>query len=163
MWSSERRTLLALLGAATLGGCGFQLRAPPSMAFRSIALAGFPPRSSLADDLKRALARSTRVTDKASEAEVVLQSLADERSKSVVASTSAAQVRELRLRLKFGFKAQTPAGRDLIAPAELLLTRDLSYSETAALAKEQEENELYRDMQADVVTQVLRRLAAIRL
>jgi LPS-assembly lipoprotein len=133
------------------------------MAFRSITLAGFAPRSSLAEDLKRALARSTQVTEKTAEAEVVLQSLADERGKSVVASTSAAQVREFRLRLKFGFKAQTPAARELIAPTELLLTRDLSYSETAALAKEQEENELYREMQADVVVQVLRRLAAIRL
>lgn len=163
MWSSERRTLLALVGAGLLGGCGFQLRAPPSMGFRSIALTGFAPRSSLADDLRRSLARSTQVTDKPAEAEVVLQSLADERSKSVVASTSAGQVREFRVRLKFGFKAQTPGGRELIAPSELLLTRDLSYSETAALAKEQEENELYRDMQADVVAQVLRRLAAIRL
>ena len=69
----------------------------------------------------------------------------------MVASTSAAQVRELQLRVKFSFRAHTPAGRELIPRAELLLARDLSYSETAALAKEYEEAELFREMQSDVV------------
>jgi LPS-assembly lipoprotein len=163
MWSSERRFLLTLLGAGALAGCGFELRRPPALAFRSIALAGFAPRSALADDFRKALARGVLVKEREADAEVVLQALADERSQSVVASTSAAQVRELRLTLKFRFRAHTPAGRELIAPDELLLTRDMSYSETAALAKEQEENELFRVMQNDVVAQVLRRLAAIRV
>jgi LPS-assembly lipoprotein len=50
-----------------------------------------------------------------------------------------------------------------MAPATLLLSRDMSYSESAALAKEQEEAEFYREMQTDVVLQVMRRLASIRL
>jgi LPS-assembly lipoprotein len=133
MWSSERRRLLTLLGAGALAGCGFELRRPPALAFRSIALAGFAPRSALADDFRRSLARGVQVKEREADAEVVLQALADERSQSVVASTSAAQVRELRLTLKFRFRAHTPAG------------------------------ELFRAMQTDVVAQVLRRLAAIRI
>jgi LPS-assembly lipoprotein len=43
----------------------------------------------------------------------------------------------------------------------ILLSRDMSYSETAALAKEQEENLLYRAMQSDIVAQVMRRLASV--
>jgi LPS-assembly lipoprotein len=39
----------------------------------------------------------------------------------------------------------------------------MSYSESIALAKQHEETELYREMQTDIVAQVLRRLAAIRL
>jgi len=81
----------------------------------------------------------------------------------VVASTAAAQVRELQLRLKFNFRVRTPGGRELIPRAELLVSRDLSYSETLALAKEHEENELYREMQSDVVAQVLRRLASLQV
>jgi LPS-assembly lipoprotein len=95
-------------------------------------------------------------------ADVVLQALEDARERSVVASTSAAQVRELQLRLRFVFRADTPAGRELIPRVELLLARDLSYRETAALAKEQEEAELFREMQVDMVLQLLRRLAAVR-
>jgi LPS-assembly lipoprotein len=166
MWSSEagaRRALLAAAGGLLLAGCGFELRRPPQMPFQRLALAGFAPRSPLAEALRRALAPGVDVKERAADAQVVLHALADERGNSVVAQTSAAQVRELRLRLRFAFRAETPAGRELIAPGELLLTRDMSYSETAALAKEQEEQELFRAMQADVVQQVLRRLAAIRL
>ena len=152
-----------MLAAAALAGCGFELRQPPKMAFGSIALVGFAPRSPLADELKKNLAKNVRVLDKPAEAEVVLRVIADERTKSVVASTSAAQVREYTLRLRFFFRAETPGGRELIAPAELLLSRDLSYSENFALAKEQEENELYREMQSDVVSQVLRRLASVKV
>jgi LPS-assembly lipoprotein len=161
MWSSERRRALAALAAAGLAGCGFQLRRPPELRFRSITLAGFAPRSPLAAELARSLALRVKVVDTPAQAEVVLRALLEAREKSVVASTSAAQVREFTLRLKFNFSAQTPGGRELIAPAELLLSRDLSYSETAALAKEQEEAELFREMQSDVVAQVMRRLASI--
>lgn len=166
MWSSEgrgRRAWLAAAGGLLLAGCGFELRRPPQMPFQRLAMAGFTPRSPLAEALRRALAPGVEVKPQPAQAQVVLHALADERGSSIVAQTSAAQVRELRLRLKFGFRAETPAGRELIAPTELLLTRDMSYSETAALAKEQEEQELYRVMQSDVVQQVLRRLAAIRL
>ncbi|MDP1648910.1 MAG: LPS assembly lipoprotein LptE [Rubrivivax sp.] len=152
---------LAGLASGALGGCNFALRQPPRLGFSSIALAGFAPRSPLRHELQRQLAQQLRVLDAPAVADVVLQALNEARERSVVASTSAAQVRELQLRLKFGFRAHTPAGRELIPRVELLLARDLSYRETAALAKEQEEAELFRDMQADMVLQVLRRLAAV--
>ncbi len=165
MSSSERRLLLLALagvGASlTLGACGFDLRQPARVSFSSIALVGFARRSPLADELKRQLQKQVPVLDAPDKADVVLQALDDVREKSVVASTAVAQVREVQLRLKFNFRARTPAGRELIARAELLVSRDLSYSETAALAKEHEEAELYREMQSDIVAQVLRRLAAV--
>jgi LPS-assembly lipoprotein len=160
MWSSSRRHLL-LAGAAALAGCGFQLRQPPKLHFTSIALTGFPKRSPLAEELRKQLLLQVRVLETPDKADVILQALDDMREKSVVGSTAAAQVREVQLRLKFNFRARTPGGRELIPRAELLLSRDLSYSETAALAKELEEGELYREMQSDVVAQVLRRLAAV--
>ena len=41
--------------------------------------------------------------------------------------------------------------------------RDISFSETAVLAKEAEEALLYKDMQADIVQQLLRRLGAAKI
>ena len=161
-WSDRRLVLLALAGSlSSLSGCGFDLRQPARVSFRSIALIGFARRSPLAEELKRQLQKQIPVLDAPDKAEVVLQALDDVREKSVVASTAAAQVRELQLRLKFNFRARTPGGRELIPRAELLVQRDLSYSETAALAKELEEKELFREMQSDLVAQVLRRLAAV--
>ena len=151
------------MAGALLAGCGFQLRQPPKLAFSSIALTGFARRSPLADAFKRELEKQVKVLDGPDKADVVLHALDDAREKSVVASTSAAQVREFQLRVKFNFRAHTPGGRELIPRAELLLSRDMSYSETQALAKEAEEGELYREMNADVVLQVMRRLAAVRV
>jgi LPS-assembly lipoprotein len=146
---------------APLAGCGFKLRQPPQLNFPSIALHGFAPRSRLAEALRRQLALQVKVVDNPSQASVVLQALEDRSDRSVVASTAAAQVRDLQLRVMLRFRAYTPTGRELIATNELLSKRELSYTETAALAKEVEEAELFRDMQADVVAQVLRLLAAL--
>jgi LPS-assembly lipoprotein len=158
----RRRTMLAAAVAPTaLAACGFELRRTPYMAFKSIALVGFTPRSPLGDQLRRALEPSVRVIDQPARAEVVLEAMDDLREKGVVASTAAAQVRELQLRVRLRLRLSTPAGRSLIAPSELLQTRDMSYTETAALAKEQEEQQLYRVMEGDIVQQVLRRLAAV--
>jgi LPS-assembly lipoprotein len=162
-----RRAGLLALASAALTGCGFHLRQPPRMGFGRLALAGFEPRSPMAQELRRQLGAGSgavaRLVDSPGQADVVLQALDDVRERSVVASTSAAQVRELQLRVKFNFRASTPGGRELIPRVELLLSRDLSYRETAALAKEMEEAELFREMQADVAEQVLRRLASLKV
>ncbi len=162
---SRRAWLLAGVGGVggLLAGCNFRLRQPPQLRFERLALAGFAPRSPMEAELRRQLGAAVRVVDTPGEAQLVLQVLDDVRERSVVASTAAAQVRELQLRVKFNFRASTPAGRELIPRVELLLSRDLSYRETAALAKESEEAELFREMQVDVAEQVLRRLASVQI
>ncbi|MEO6407372.1 MAG: LPS assembly lipoprotein LptE [Burkholderiaceae bacterium] len=153
----------ALLGLAGLAGCGFALRRPPELRFRTLALRGFVAHSLLAQELRMQIdaSQTTLVIDVPAQAQVVFEALADARERSVVASTSAGQVRELQLRARLRFRLLRRDGSELIAPTEIVLTRDMSYSETAALAKEQEEALLYRAMQSDIVAQVLRRLAAV--
>lgn len=166
-WSDRRQALGRLgLGVAVAGlaGCGFRLRGSEGFAFRRIAFSGFAPRSETAAALKDELQRQgVAVLADPAQAELVLQALADTRTRRVVALTAAAQVRELQLRLQLRWRTYTPAGRELSPAAELALTRDMSYNESQALAKQHEEADLYREMQADVVAQVLRRLAAVRL
>ena len=163
----RRRRVLTLgalgLTAAATAGCGFRLRQPAQLEFQTIALGGFALRSPMEAELRRQLAFSVKVVDAPAQAEVLLLALADVRERSAVASTSSAEVRELQLRVRLNFRAVTPTGRQLLAPAELALARDLTFSENAALAKEHEEAELFREMQSDVAAQVMRRLAAIRL
>jgi LPS-assembly lipoprotein len=160
-----RRAFVLAFAASTLSACGFELRRPPELRFKTIQLTGFPARSPLAADLKRSIDASTttRVVESAKDAEVVLQSLAEERQKSTVAVTAANQIREFELRLRFQFSLRTVAGKELIPSSEILLKRDLTYTESAALAKEQEEAFLYRAMQTDIVSQVLRRLASVQV
>jgi LPS-assembly lipoprotein len=158
------RARRAFVVAAVLlfAGCGFELRRAPELQFSTLQLRGFKNDSPLARELKRSLAASrTTVVEAGTGAQVVLEALSDERAKSVVASTAAGQVRELQLRARFHFRLRGATGKELLPATEILLTRDLSYNETNALAKEQEEQALYAAMQNDIVAQVMRRLAAI--
>jgi len=96
------------------------------------------------------------------EAQVILDVLLDQREKVVLSLNASGQVREFQLRLRFRFRLRTLAGKELIPASEIALQRDISFNESAVLAKEAEENLLYRDMQSDVVQQIMRRLAAVK-
>ena len=163
----SRRTFVAAAVAASAlaaTGCGFELKKAPELHFKTIQLSGFANRSPLAAELRADIdgTPTTRVVEALSDAQVVLQVLTDAREKSVVAQTAAGQIREFELRSRFKFRLRTARGADLIPESEILLRRSLTYTETAALAKEQEEAFLYRAMQTDIVSQVLRRLAAVQ-
>ena len=153
---------VALIAATS--GCGFELRRAPELQFHSIQLIGFQPHSPLADELRSSLNASTTTTvvESRAQAQVVLESVNDKREKVVVSSNSVGQVTEFQLRERFSFRLRSMQGRELIPQTELLLTRELTYTESAALSKEQEEAFLYRSMQSDIVSQVMRRLASIQ-
>jgi LPS-assembly lipoprotein len=167
---TTRRSLLiaAALTAAgsiagSIAGCGFELRRAPELHFRTIQLANFTPRSPLLEELRMNINASTttKVVESLVQAQVVLEAIDDVREKVVVASSPVGQVTEFQLRERFSFRLRSVSGSELIPKTEILLNRDLSYTESAALGKEQEENFLYRTMQSDIVSQVMRRLASI--
>lgn len=162
----QRRTLLLTVPAVGLTACGFALRQAPNYPFTTIFVR-VAEASSLGNELKRNLAAGGRlevVTDpkRLDSVEVVLEITADQREKSVASLTSAGQVREFQLRTRVRFRLRTPQGNELIPDTEILQQRDISYTETQALSKEAEEQLLYRNMQTDVVQQIMRRLAAVQ-
>lgn len=155
---------LALLSLAALGGCGFELRREPELRFQTLALTGFPPDSPLAAGLKRQIKRTpVQLLDDPARAQVVLEALHEFRDRTVVASTSVGQVREWSLRLQFDYLIRTADGELLVPKVELRLSRDMNYTESTALAKEQEAANLYGAMHSDAIAQVMRRLAAVKL
>ncbi len=169
----KRRQALMRLGQiglqvgffGALSGCGFKLRGNQSFAFSSIAV--LPnPGGGVAQELRRSFGGAVQVLDKdtpTTQAQVLLDLLGEQREKIVVGVNASGQVREFQLRLRVKFRLTTPQGKELIADDEILLQRDISYNESAALAKETEEALLYRDMQSDIVQQLLRRLATVKL
>jgi LPS-assembly lipoprotein len=154
----------ALLSLAALAGCGFELRREPELAFQTLAFSGFAPDSPLAAGLRRQLQRTpVKLLDDSARAQVVLEALRETRDRTVVASTSVGQVREWQLRLQFDYLIRSASGELLLPKVELRLSRDMNFTETTALAKEQEGAHLYGAMQSDAIAQVMRRLAAVRL
>jgi LPS-assembly lipoprotein len=167
---TARRRLLAGLAAsasaaafAPLAGCGFELRRPPRLSLTRLHLAGFDARSPMAGELRRQLLASPglRLLDSPAQAQAVLVALEDARDQSVAGSTAAGQVRELTLRSRLRYRVDTADGRALLPETTLALSQPMSYDETAALAKEQEAAMLFRAMERDIATQVLRRMAAL--
>ena len=162
----QRRILLAQCGLLALGGCGFQLRGAVQLAFDSIYVnAG--EASLLGNELKRSLESlgTVRVVNdpaQQSGAQAILDFVSEAREKTVVGVTATGQVREFQLRVRLKFRLRTQQGKELIPATELLLQRDISFNESAVLAKEAEEGLMYRDMQSDIVQQLLRRLAAVK-
>lgn len=162
----QRRALLSLMiSAAALSGCGFALRKAPNFAFTTL-YSGLAETSPLGVELRRSLASTGKVkviTDgrQINEAQVILDVLADQREKVVLSLNASGQVREFQLRMRFRFRLRTLAGKELIPDTEILQERDISFNESAVLAKEAEEGLLYRDMQSDIVQQIMRRLAAV--
>ncbi|SEF25955.1 LPS assembly lipoprotein LptE [Variovorax sp. NFACC27] len=162
----RRGFLLGLTAAgASLGlaGCGFELRKAPVFAFKSLSVSG---NSAMINQIRRELRAAGSVTvmsaEDASKADVVLEILSEDRNRIVISTNSAGLVRELQLQLRVRFKLRTPGGKDLLPPTDVSQTRDLSFNETNALAKEGEADLLFRDMQSDIAQQLMRRLAALK-
>ena len=164
----QRRFCLTLLATSmTLGfaGCGFALRKTPNFAFKSL-FSPFAESSLLGIELKRSLESGGKVrvisdVRQIDQAEVILDVLQDQREKTVVAVNASGQVREFQLRIRFQFKLRSAKGKELIPTTEILQKRDISFNESAVLAKETEEGLLYREMQSDIVQQIMRRLATV--
>ncbi|MDB5808016.1 MAG: lipoprotein transrane [Betaproteobacteria bacterium] len=145
-----------------LASCGFHLRGKADLPFDSMYIVGSP---GFTTPLARAVrsGSKTRVTENSKEADVTLQILSETRERSILSLSSAGRVLELQLRYRVNFRLTDKAGKELIAPDQILLKRDLLYSDSDVLGKEQEEALLYRDMQSDAVNQVVRRLQVAQL
>jgi LPS-assembly lipoprotein len=133
------------------------------MPFHSIYL-GFPDTSALGTELKRNLRATDKVViaDKAMDAEAQFVLLGETRNKSILSLNSLGRVREYLLTYTLTFAVRDAKGAELVPPTQISLRRNMAFDETQVLAKESEEALLYRDMQADLVQQIIRRLASMK-
>ena len=160
--TTRRRTLLAAFALSPLAGCGFALRRAPDFRFASIHLA--MPATELALQRHRQLegTGSVRVVDDPAKADVVLESAGEKRQRDVLSLNANGEVREYLLRIRLAWRLRTGDGRELLPVTELEREMEQSYSESDALAKEQEAQMLFRSMQSDLVQQIMRQLASVQ-
>lgn len=162
MRSALRFSVTAVL-LVFMVGCGFQLRGSYALPYESLYLA-IPEYSLVGAGLRRAIraSGSTRLTETAQEAQATFRSTAEAKEPIILSLSSSGRVREKRLRYRYGYRIVDGKGRDLVLPGVVELTRDLSYADSDVLAKTQEEDLLWRDMENDLVQQLMRRLAAAK-
>lgn len=177
---------LVLLLIGLLSACGFKLRGSADLPghqlpFSTIALT-LAPTSEFYAQMKRSIeasSKGTRVVD-LNEAEAVLTVLGDTSQKKILSLSGKGKAREYQLIRTFSFKvsannpsaapvpqvkytdAPAVAPHDYIAPSTITLFRDITYNDDLVLSKESEEGLLWRDIQNDLVQQLLRRLASAK-
>src|SRR5262245_31903570 len=145
-----------------LAGCGFHLRGTAQVPFSTLYVPN--PTTGLALDLKRGIVAGTnaKVVDDAKSADAVLAFIEEAREKEILSLTGAGRVREFQLRYRVRFRVHDGKGGNFVPPATIQLTRDVTFNDAQILAKEAEEQLLFRDMQSDMVQQIVRRLAAAK-
>lgn len=156
------RSLVVALALA-LAACGFQLRGAYTLPYESIYISG-PDYALIVANLKRSIrtSGSTRLADSAAEAEATFVPTGEFKDTVTLSYSSSGRVREKRLRYRYSYRVVDQKGGDLVLPATVELTRDLTYADSDVLAKTQEEDLLWKDMQNDLVQQLMRRLAAAK-
>ncbi len=154
------RALLLLAFALVLSACGFQMRGTAALPFDTLYIPN--TTGGVALDLKRNILGGTRtkVVDTPEAAQALMVLSGETKFRNILSLSGAGRVRELQLVLRVNLRVHDGKGGEFLPLTTLSITRDLTYNDTDVLAKEAEEASIYREMQADLVQQILRRLSA---
>lgn len=156
--------LWIVLVALLLSACGFQLRGAYTLPFDTLYIAQ-PEVSELRAVIKRNVEASTqtRIVDDAKVAQATLAVLVDAPVKKIMSLNSAGRVREYQLERNFTFRVVDAKGQEFVPTSTIRIAREMTFDDAALLSKEGEEVLLWRDIQNDLVQQLMRRLAAGKL
>jgi LPS-assembly lipoprotein len=143
-----------------LAACGFHLRGSAPVPFQTLYIPN--AKTGIALDLKRNIEAGTnaKVVDDPKSADAILELSGESREKIILSLTGTGRVREFRLRYRVSYRVHDGKGGEYVPPSIVQLSRDVTYNDAEILAKEAEEQLLFRDMQSDMVQQVMRRLAS---
>lgn len=162
--SLRKLIFIVLALSLMLTACGFKLRGQiSSLPFETLYIAA-PPGHTIGSDLRRAVGASTttRIVDKMEEAEAILQVMNASNERRILSLSGGGRVREFELVFRITTRLVDNKGIEIAPQSEIALTRILPFLDAQILAKEAEEQMLYRDMQADAVQQIIWRLSTIR-
>ncbi|HEU0188114.1 MAG TPA: LPS assembly lipoprotein LptE [Gallionellaceae bacterium] len=157
------RAALLVVATLLLSACGFHLRGhnlqAKEYAFHSIYLMT-RSETPFTTELRANLAlNKIELASTPGQADLTLEVVAENASKQIMALSGTGQVREYQLRYSVSLRAYDNQQNDWLNADEIMLQRSLTFDDSQILSKEQEEGMIMRDMRADAVQQVLRRLS----
>jgi LPS-assembly lipoprotein len=146
---------------AALAACGFHPRGAATLPFETLYVQA-PQNSTFAAQLRRVIGTGsrTKIADRPEDADATLQVLNELREKEILSLSAGGRVNELQVRFRVQYQVLDRNNTIISPPSEIVLRRDFSFNDQVQLSKESEEALLYRDMQADAVQQLVRRLQA---
>jgi len=157
------RRWFALALILLLSACGFQLRGAYPLPFEKLYIA-LPETTELHAQLKRSISAGSnaRIVDTQKDAQAILLIPNDTITKNILSLSATGRAREFQLVRTFNFRLVDDIGRDWLPPSQIVVRRDITFTDDQVLSKEAEETLLWRDIQNDLVQQILRRLAAAK-
>ena len=158
------RATVALILLLFVSACGFHLRNAYTVPFKRIYIA-LPEQSALHALLARSISAGAHVqiSEDAESADAVFRLVGDTQYKDILSIGADGRVREFQLVRTFSFAVDDKQGHRLVSPSPITLRRDVTFSDASVLSKEAEEALLWRDIENDLVQQILRRLATAKM
>lgn len=155
---------ILLFTSLLLTACGFHLRGASTFPFKTIFVTG-SESTPLGLALRRNLKSQNNVqlTQEANEADVVLDLLSERPEKVILSLTVQGFVREYTLNSYLTFQVRDKDGKVVLPPTTIMASRAISYNENVVLSKAVEEAALFKEMQGDLIQQVVRRLSALKM
>lgn len=153
--------VLTVFLLVVLEGCGFRLRGAGG------ELEQVPPvfvrgEDPAALELRQFLRTGgVEVVDRISRARLVLDIEDAARERRVLSVGSRGRVQEYELVYRLQYRGEDREGRTVLDPQAVVETRDFSFDETDVVAKSNEEDFLFREMQRSAVMQIMRRLQVV--
>ena len=146
--------------SATLLACGFHLRDSSQFAYKNMYISG---NTQINKPLTKSLqANGLQIVNNPADAEMQLELLKEESEKRILSLSGTGVVREFELFYRVHFRTKSTADSVWSPPQTMEARRDFSYEDANLLAKQAEEKRLNENMRSDVVSGLVRRLAAIK-
>jgi LPS-assembly lipoprotein len=157
------RLTILFLFASLLSGCGFHLRGAVDLPanYQRMAIEGVSPYSELGQKLKRGLQANGVNVVEAAGAQVILKlSEVSYQRRLLSVSALSGKTAEYELHYSLKMSVRDRQGNVLVPEQPLQQLRDYVFDQGNVLATGNQEAQLRKDMERDLVDQILRRLQA---
>ncbi len=145
----------------SLISCGFHMRGVTDVAFSNIFIQG--NTLVISKNLNKSLnTNGVKVLNNAANAELLLEMVGEESEKRILSLAGGGTVNEFELFYRVHYRTKA-ARAELWSPVQTVeARRDFTYSDANLLAKQDEEKRLNENMHSDVISGIMRRLAALK-
>ena len=147
--------ILLLILTANIVSCGYHLRGPQEVNFKSITIVG--GSASFTKVLKKKFKQSGLKTNEKN-SEKILEIINDTFSKKILSLSSSGKVREYQIDYEVSFRFKSKGGEWINSP-NIKTTRDFTYDDKNIIAKTQEEARLIKSMQEYLIRIIVTQLA----
>lgn len=160
-----RRSLILVLSALLIAGCGWRLRGsmtlPPGIDAIYLRASDAPLIQEHMVELLRN--NDVRVVDGPSQAQLIIDLQRYDEERRVVSVGANTRVSEYELIVEATFSISDAEGRELLKDAEATLIRSYQYDQNSILAMEAEERLIREEMRRELARQIIGRLRFIDL